>query len=144
MKKKGIIITLLSLSIIAVFGYLFYYISLPKTYKEVTYEEYRELVESNEKFVLFIGSATCSHCTTYKKTINRVIEDYHINVYYIDLSKLDEKQAANINSHFPFGGTPTTIVIQNGEEYERARTRIEGSKNYEYTVEKLKNAKIIK
>lgn len=144
MKKKGIVIALLSLSIIAVFGYLFYYLSLPKTYKEVTYQEYRDLVESGDKFVLFIGSSSCSHCTTYKKTINRVIEDYHINVYYIDLSKLEEEQAANISSHFPFTGTPTTIVIENGEEYERAKTRISGSKNYEYTVKKFKNAKIIK
>ena len=144
MKKKGILITLLSLSIIAVFGYIIYFISLPKTFKEITYEEYRQLVDSGEKFVLFIGSSNCSHCTTYKKTINRVVNDYHIDINYIDLSKLDEKQVANINSHFPFNGTPTTIVIKDGEEYERARTRIEGSKNYEYTIKKLKNAKIIK
>lgn len=135
---------LLSLSILAVFGYLFYYVSVPKTYKEITYKEYRELVESNKKFVLFIGSSTCSHCTTYKKTLNRVIEDYHINIYYIDLSKLEETESANISSKFPFSATPTTIVIENGEEYERAKTRIKGARNYDYTVKKLKNAKIIK
>ena len=94
MNKKAIIIALLLFAIIIV-GFLIYYVSLPKEYIQITYEEYKQLEESDEKFVLFIGASTCSHCTTYKKTINRVVKDYHIKVYYIDINLLEEEEHAH-------------------------------------------------
>jgi predicted bacteriocin transport accessory protein len=143
MNKKAIIIALLSFAIIIV-GFLIYYVSLPKEYIQITYEEYKQLEESDEKFVLFIGASTCSHCTTYKKTINRVVKDYHIKVYYIDINLLEEEEHAHIYSHFPYSGTPTTVVIKNGKEYKREKTRIKGTASYEETVKKFKTAGIIK
>lgn len=143
MNKKGILIALLSFAIIIV-AFLIYYISLPKEYIQINYNEYKTLVESDEKFVLFIGSSSCSHCTTFKKTINRVVKDYHIKVYYIDINTLEEEEHAHIYSHFPYKGTPTTVVIKDGEEYKRDKTRIKGAASYEETVKKLKNAGIIK
>ena len=80
----------------------------------------------------------------FKSTITRVVEDYNIKVYYIDISELNDEEHAYLNSHFPFNGTPTTIVVENGKEYKRQICRIEGAKNYDYVVERLKKAEIIK
>ena len=68
----------------------------------------------------------------------------NITINYIDISKLSDKEYAKINSNFPFAGTPTTIVIKNGKEYNRTKTRIEGAKDYNTAVKRLENAKIIK
>lgn len=141
MKKKILLI-------IAVLCGGFYILSniilVPKTYKEISIDSLKTKIEKKEDLVLFIGSETCTHCKKFKKTINRVIEEYKIKVYYIDISKLKEEDNAYINSHFPYQGTPTTVVIKNGTEYERQTTRIEGAKDYDFTVKRLKKAGIIK
>lgn len=113
------------------------------SYITVTYNELEEKINSGEKFVLFIGSEECSHCQKYKGTLNRVVKDYNVEIFYIDISLLTAEQFAYLNSHFPFTGTPTTIVIENGTEYQRQSCRIDGAKSYEYTVNRLKKAGIL-
>ena len=143
--KKNIFLTVgISLILIGCLCNLLPKLLVPKTYKEISIDTLKTKVEKQENFVLFIGSETCTHCKKFKKTINRVIEDYKIKVYYIDISKLNEDENAYINSHFPYSGTPTTIIVKGGTEYERQSTRIEGARDYDFTVQRLKRAGIIK
>lgn len=100
-----------------------------KTYDEITYKEFNELINKKEDFVLFIGSKDCSHCAAYKVTLNKIIEKYGVEVKYIDISKLKEKEINNFQSKFPFSGTPTTIFITEGKEISTFN-RIEGAKEY--------------
>ena len=85
--------------------------SKPKTYKEITYNELEELIDGGDKFILFIGSNSCSHCTVFKVTVNEVVSDYSIIVNYIDVSKLSDEEYAYLNSHLSFSATPTTVLI---------------------------------
>ena len=142
---KNILIILLVVLLTAgiIFGGYKLFFNKINTYETIGYTELVEKIDSNEMFVLFIGSKKCSHCTTYKNTLNRVVSDYQIYVYYIDVSTLTSEEYAYINAHFPFTGTPTTLVIKDGKEYKRQICRIEGAKSYEYTVERLKKAGII-
>lgn len=142
--KKIILYSILIFLFLIVIGVIIYGTLKPKTFKEITFSEYQELFEGNDKFVLFIGSNECSHCTLFKNKVNRVVEKYGITINYIDVSKLSDKQYAHLNAYFPFSGTPTTIVIQNGEEVDRVKTRIDGDLAYDTVIEKLKNAKVIK
>jgi thioredoxin-related protein len=59
-----------------------------KTYKRINYTELNKLINSGERFILFIGSDSCSHCTIFKGTVDEVVEDYGVIVNYIDVSKL--------------------------------------------------------
>ena len=115
-----------------------------KTKYNQLFKEFQQLLNQDEPFVLFIGSNDCSHCTKFKKTANRIVNDFNITINYIDISKLSDKEYAKINSNFPFAGTPTTIVIKNGQEYNRSKTRIDGARDYNTAVKRLKNANIIK
>ena len=112
--------------------------------EEINYKKYTQLMKADERFILFIGAASCSHCKTYTKTINRVITDYQIKVYYLDVDKLKEEEYKDLNRSITYSGTPTTVVIEKGKEYEKSKTRIEGNRSYDYTVTKLKNAEFIK
>ena len=144
MKKNIFLIVGMTLILIGCLCNLLPKLLVPKTYKEINFSKLEKMIDNKEDFVLFIGSEECSHCKKFKKTINRVVEEYKIKVYYIDILKLNEEENAFINAHFPYSGTPTTIVIKDGVEYERQRTRIEGAKGYEFTVERLTKAGIIK
>lgn len=116
-----------------------------QTYIELSYKEVIEKINSKDKFALFIGSSECSHCTIFKGTINSVIKDYNIKIYYIDLSKLNDDEYAYLHSNFSFSATPTTIVIENGKEYgQKSAYGIVGAKGYDYVVERLKKAGVIK
>lgn len=143
MKNKKIFISSIVILVLIVGSFLFLILK-PKTYKEITFKEFQQLLNQEEPFVLFIGSNDCSHCTKFKKTANRIVNDFNITINYIDISKLSDKEYAKINSNFPFAGTPTTIVIKNGQEYNRSKTRIDGARDYNTAVKRLKNANIIK
>lgn len=145
-KLKKVIIIILSIVLLIGIGlgvYKLFFNGLT-TYKEISYKDVVDKIASNDKFTLFIGSAKCTHCLTYKRTLNRVISDYNIEVYYIDNSKLSDTERAYLNSHIPFTATPTIVVIDKGTEYKRQSCRIEGAKSYEYTVGRLIKAGIIK
>lgn len=145
-KLKQVIIIAFSIVLLIGIGFGVYKLFFSKftTYIDASYEDIVNKMENGDKFVLFIGSEKCSHCLKYKKTLNRVISDYNIKIYYIDISKLSETEYAYLNSHFPFTVTPTTVIVDKGTEYKRQSCRIEGAKDYEYTVNRLNNANIIK
>lgn len=114
-----------------------------KTYNEISYKEFKNMIDKKNDFVLFIGSSTCSACKEYKATLNEVIKDYNLDIKYIDLSKLSDKQSSEFSSNFPISGTPTTLFIEDGVEND-TYNRIVGNVRYSKIVEKLKNNNYIK
>lgn len=115
----------------------------PKTYDEISYNDLTEMLEKKENFVLFIGSETCSACSAYKITINKIVENYGTDIKYIDISKLSDKENSELTSNFPFTGTPTTVFITKGQEKD-TYNRINGNEKYSKVVEKLKDNGYIK
>ena len=106
------------------------------TYDEITYSELNNMIEAKDDFVLFIGSETCSACSSYKITLNKLIEKYHTDIKYLDISKLSEKESSELQSRFPFTGTPTTVFITNGVE-KNTYNRINGNEKYSNVLKKL-------
>ena len=114
-----------------------------KTYDEISYKELNSMLDKKENFILFIGSSTCSACSSYKITLNRVIKKYGIDIKYIDLSKLSEKEEGDVTSKFPISGTPVTIFIEKGVEND-TYNRIKGDVRYSKIVSKLKENGYVK
>ena len=108
-----------------------------KTYDEISYDEYKNMVKTKETFVLYIGSSKCNHCRAYTETINRVIKDYDVDVKYINILDMTEKQYNEFKSQISFMGTPTTIFLKNGKE-ESHYNRIVGAQEYDKVVNKFK------
>ena len=73
-----------------------------------------DMIKNEESFVLFIGSTSCTHCDAFKVTINKVVENYDVDIKYIDISKLNNNELSSLQSKFPFSGTPTTISACTG------------------------------
>ncbi len=117
--------------------------SVLKTYDEISYKNLNKMLNNKEDFVLFIGSSTCSACDSYKLTLNQVISKYNVDIKYIDLSKLSEKETSKLTAMFPISATPTTVFVKDGKE-EDTYNRIIGSVKYSKIVQKLKENKYIK
>ena len=108
------------------------------TYKEIDYNKLSSKLESKESFILFIGSATCSHCISFKSTLDSVIKDYQIEVSYIDISKLSEDDLNGLNSKIQYKYTPTVIFVEDGVASSAINKRIVGETTYDKVVKKLK------
>lgn len=111
----------------------------------ITSTQLMEKLKKNETFVLFIGSATCSHCHDFYTTINRYVNSGH-TVYYLDLADTSdptlkkymvELQEMLINSidddrNITSLSTPTTIYVEKGEFKDAVQGAygMEGGTNY--------------
>lgn len=102
------------------------------SYDEISYSELQDLIDNKESFPLVIASATCSACNSYRPTLEKFIEKYNVDVKYIDLDKLTDKEESDLMNEFPITGTPTTIFVKNGEEKD-TYNRIVGNKKFSQT-----------
>jgi len=115
--KKNMKIVLIVIAVLLLIGLGAFIVKeclTPKTYTEITFENFKDFYEKDKDFVLFIGSDTCSHCTQFKTVATEVVKKYHVNIYYIDVDKLDEEpeKLAYLKSRFPFNSTPTIYVYK--------------------------------
>ena len=114
-----------------------------KGYTELKYEQLKEKIDNKENFALLIGAASCSHCDTFRSTINEINKEYDINIYYVDIDKFNSSEVAYLKAIASFKGTPTTVFITEGKE-KSSYNRIDGNRDYEYTVNRLKQNGYIK
>lgn len=128
--KKGLLIVVMAMVIFCLSG------CGKTTYDEISYSELNNMLEAKDDFVLFIGSETCSACASYKITLNKIIEKYHTDIKYLDISKLSDKESSELQSRFPFTGTPTTVFITDGVE-KNTYNRISGNEKYSSVLKKL-------
>ena len=114
------------------------------TLNEISFTEYANKIENKESFVLFIGAASCSHCTEYKRTLRSVLSDYDVTINYIDIDAFATEERNKFNSMVKYGGTPTTVFYTNGVEEHPSYNRINGSRAYSEVVKALKKNGYIK
>lgn len=136
MKKILLVITLL-FCVVGLTGCNKY-----KTYTELSFDELQNKIDNKDSFVLVIGSNTCSACAMYKKTMEEVIKDKQVEIFYLDNDKLTVDESSKIYSKYIITGTPTTIFIKEGSETS-TYDRINGAGSYTDIVNKLKKHGII-
>lgn len=113
-------------------------------YKEVSFDTLNAMIEKKESFVLVIGSSDCTHCADYKTTMKDVVKRNKVTIYYIDVSKLNSTEFAKLRNKFSFTGTPTTIFVEDGKEKDAQFNRINGAKDYDTIIKRLKKNNYIK
>lgn len=107
------------------------------TYTELTYSELQTKLENKETFVVVLGSSTCSACAAYKLTMEDVIKDKQVEIFYLDIAKLSSDDSSKFESKFVIAATPTTVFIENGVE-TTTYNRIVGAASYTDVVKNLK------
>ena len=115
----------------------------PKTYDEITYNNLEKMIKEKKDFILFIGSETCSACSSFKFTVNELVKNHKIDIKYINISKLTDDQKDKLIEHFPFDATPTTVLVKKGKE-TGDDNRIVGNQKYSKVEKILKEKGYIK
>lgn len=107
------------------------------TYTELSFTEFQAKLENKDSFAVVMGSSTCSACAMYKVTMEEVIKENQVEVFYLGLDTLSKDEYSQIYSKFVVEMTPTTIFIKDGKETS-TYDRIIGSASSSEVVKNLK------
>lgn len=86
-------------------------------FKEISYDEFMKLYKKDEQSLIYIGRSTCIHCVNFIPVLKQAQKDYGYKTYYLDISKINEKQMQEIKKldsflEKNFGGTPMVIIVK--------------------------------
>jgi len=108
-----------------------------KYLQEISLKEYKNLIEEKETFILEVSSSECSACEALKPRLKEVINEYKIDVKYIDVAKLNDDEYNEFSKLSNFGNaTPIIIFYTKGTE-ETIATRIEGAVSKTKLIDKF-------
>lgn len=82
--------------------------------KELTEDNFQEVLESSEKVIFDFYSPSCRPCKMIEKILEEINEEQPISIY-----KCNMEESYNIFSKYKIQGVPTLIFIENGEEVNR-------------------------
>lgn len=124
---KKILIILCTLFLVGCFN--------PK-YTEISVTQFQEKLDAKESFILVIGSDTCSACKSYEPTMQKVMKDTNLEIFYINLHVLSDEDYSKIYSSYVVTSTPTTLFFKDGVETS-TYDRIVGAVDYDEVIKKL-------
>ena len=100
---------------------------------EISYDEYKNLINDKETFILEVMQDGCSACESFKPTLEEVLKEYDMKIKSINTSDLSDKEL----DEFDINGTPTVIFYIDGKEETKA-ARIIGSVDKDKIISKFK------
>lgn len=79
-------------------------------------EKFDEYYNSKDKKIIYYASSSCSYCELQTPILENIAEEYNLDYYYIDSSKLGTKQRKEILQKLNIEhATPTTVVVESGD-----------------------------
>lgn len=109
--------------------------------EKIGYNDLKEKIEAKENFVAYISRKGCSHCESYEPTLRKVIKDYNLKVYKIDLADLTSAEESSVSNKVKLEGTPTLIYIKKGKA--DTLNALVGETTYDNTVDFFKEIGMI-
>lgn len=137
-KNKKIFIIAIIFLILIIGGLLVYNFFIKNKLIELNVDEVIEKINNKESFVLCISQTECEHCNNFKPKLKKIVSEYKIDIFYIDINKYEQEDVNKFKKEITFdGNTPVTAFIINGEE-PSASTRINGDVKYSKIIDKFK------
>ena len=133
--KKIVVLTILLISSLLLTGCN----NSSKYLKELSLSELYSKAENKETFILELSQDGCGHCAAFNPVFTKVLENYQITAYYLNISKLYEddyyKFIGDFNNNESLG-TPTVMFFTEGHE-KTSMNRIVGSASEKELIRKL-------
>lgn len=111
--------------------------------ESINYNDYKELIENKESFVLEVMQDGCSYCKAIEPKLESFTDEYDVDIKVINLTKLSDEDYEEFTNTIGTSATPVIIFYKNGEEKSMA-TRILGNVSEDKIVDKFKDNEIIK
>ncbi len=92
-----------------------------KNIGDVTYDQYKCLLESGDPFVLVVEQTTCGYCQKFNPIIDEYAGENNIPIYAIQVNTLSDEDRTEFQSSLTYfaentgWGTPLTLAIKDKE-----------------------------
>ena len=114
-----------------------------KTYQEIDLKTLENKINNKETFIIYIGSSTCSNCASLNPTLNKVIQNYNLTIYYINVHNLTDDENNRLLSLINYENKTPRIYFITGGKHDDVNV-IFGNQAYETLVNYFKNQGYIK
>lgn len=87
-------------------------------FKEINFSKFKEVLKNEEFTFVYIGSPSCSHCIEMKPYLGELYQDYKVDIYYLNSSKISSSDISYIEAlddRLSSFGTPTFLFIKGGK-----------------------------
>ena len=93
--------------------------------KYVGYEGFKKVATAKENKVLVLGQTTCGYCIKAKPILNKIADDYGIEINYINVNTLTSEESGKLSKYISYlgeneWGTPLTLIVNNGKVIDLA------------------------
>lgn len=105
--------------------------------QEISYQDYLNLLESKETFILEVMRTDCSACSSFKPKLTQVADDYKLEIKFINTDHLSDEDKKALFNQASISGTPTVIFYHDGVE-KTISSRINGSVSVDKIISKFK------
>lgn len=83
---------------------------------QITYSQYKEMVDNEDAFVVIIERAGCKYCQMYMPIVEEYVKEKKIAINYIDTDTLTEEEFQELSTKNNYlkrnnWGTPTTLFM---------------------------------
>lgn len=90
------------------------------SFVDIDIDRYLSLLNFSKLSFIYIGKDDCEYSNAQDSVLESLINDYNINVYHLNLSKIDSNSVNSLyesyNEFVENGiGTPSLMLVQNGE-----------------------------
>lgn len=83
---------------------------------QITYNDYKSMVDNGDAFIVIIERAGCGYCEMYMPIVKEVADEKKIAITYIDTDTLTQEEYNELSSNNDYlrknqWGTPTTLFM---------------------------------
>lgn len=84
--------------------------------KEITYSDYKKMVDNNDAFIVVIERTGCSYCQMYMPLVEEVAKEKKVAITYINTDNLSQEEFNELSTTNKYlrknqWGTPTTLFM---------------------------------
>ena len=147
MKSKGNIFYIIMIIFIILIAFLLINVLVNKgkgSLIKISYNELEKKIDNKDTFILIDSRSTCSHCASYKPKLEKIANEYNLDIYYIDHDLETKQTEEKFLEEFDLdGSTPITMFIKKGKQ-TNLFDRIEGETSEKNAINKFKKMGYIK
>ena len=97
-------------------------------------KEFNKIYEKDEKSVIYYASPTCGYCALLSPILDTISEDYDMDYYYLDSTKLSNKERKEVLKKLDIAqhATPITVIVEDGEVVDKVEGYVPASEYVEF------------
>lgn len=109
---------------------------------QITYSQYKEMVDNGDAFVVIIERAGCTYCQMYMPIVEEYVNEKKIAINYIDTDTLTEEEFQELSTKNNYlkrknWGTPTTLFMLGDRVIDSIGGYVEKSKVEEFFKDRV-------